>query len=958
MKSEATARGQETYDLVEKHVAQVGIHSAKVLGRWLSFRQISRWLVRLFLDNAVAVTAPATGVCVDDLRPWPSLTVEIPMDDQMALSLEDVLAAERLWLQEHEDVWSSYGNAVVRVLSRGPGGWEHLSSRALEQVISATTMALVRRNRAPRSIFDPLCGSGTLLMAAASDLADSAVQICGQDISEEALATTERVLAIGGRASSLRADDLIVTDSFPNDTFDLVVTDPPLGLKADPALWNGSTTGSIPSRLPPGTPEVRDLEWLFLAMALQKVTPREKGGGTLVTFVSRGALHRRLFGNSAFREWLHDQGLLRAIVALPRGVHPSTGVGIYGLVLSTSLQGGSEAKVQVIDLRGSFDTTRNSQFGRTIAVSGEVELLNALAADKPSGHVRTIMQRDFVIERYEYVAPTVSTLIDGHSTSEARFTRNLPRDSTGWEWPLNEERDQSFIEVKRPPNQLVDWSIDRFMNGRLRQLESVTWRLAPLLTLVKHVEIELPASARDPSSESRWFDVSQVLALPLDGNSSVFFGELSESETKIRAIVMELVDGVDGTFLASWLSSKAGIHSRSIANELVVNRESIGKAVTGNTAVSLLAHILVPVPESVGQGKVLEVHEAIEAERRALDGLSDELWTNPQGAEEIMSRLRLFQYEEDLSDWSESLPYPIASALRTAQSLEHDPASQAKQLIHFWEASAQFFATYLLSALRGSEELWQREIPVIRGTLSRQGNSFDLVSFGTWKVTIERLSRLFRSLLAADDADEQQRAMDLLGHPPSGVRDSMLSGELTKWISNITTVRNTFHGHAATMSHAQMAENVREFDQFTQELRSILRHTWREFPLVRPHVKETGFRAGKFSVTVDTLVGPTSPFLPKELELNEALEDRELYLIGYGGSVKLLPFVKIGRAPQDPGDTALFYNRRTPDGVRMVAYMFAAESDITATDPDLQSLLDDIKNTKSTDVVGLQELDQ
>jgi type I restriction-modification system DNA methylase subunit len=212
------------------------------------------------------------------------------MDDQMALSLEDVLAAERLWLQEHEDVWSSYGNAVVRVLSRGPGGWEHLSSRALEQVISATTMALVRRNRAPRSIFDPLCGSGTLLMAAASDLADSAVQICGQDISEEALATTERVLAIGGRASSLRADDLIVTDSFPNDTFDLVVTDPPLGLKADPALWNGSTTGSIPSRLPPGTPEVRDLEWLFLAMALQKVTPREKG----FDLIKKTLLHQRI----------------------------------------------------------------------------------------------------------------------------------------------------------------------------------------------------------------------------------------------------------------------------------------------------------------------------------------------------------------------------------------------------------------------------------------------------------------------------------------------------------------------------------------------------------------------------------------------------------------------------------------------------------------------------------------
>jgi hypothetical protein len=151
------------------------------------------------------------------------------------------------------------------------------------------------------------------------------------------------------------------------------------------------------------------------------------------------------------------------------------------------------------------------------------------------------------------------------------------------------------------------------------------------------------------------------------------------------------------------------------------------------------------------------------------------------------------------------------------------------------------------------------------------------------------------------------------------------------------------------MTPDQMAATVRVVNDHTDELKSILGHAWRDFPLVRPHPQSTGYRAGRFHVAVDQLVGPTHPFLPKNLELDEALEDGELYLMGSRSGVKLLPFVKLGRAPQDPGDTPLFYNRRTDEGVRMVAYTYADESDVIQADPGLQLLLDDIAHTEIED---------
>ena len=942
MNREAIGGDNDANDLLESHAAELAWRVAKRLRRVRRFSQVPEALTQVLLDNAVAVAGPTTAAAMRDTYPWRRPDPELLEDAQTSPIIEELLREERLWLLEHEHLWPWYGGAVLRVFSRDRTGWDNLSSRSLEQVVIATTQALAAQDRAPVSLLDPVCGSGTLLAAAAAVLQRDTPRICGQDVNSEALAVAQRVLAIGGKSSDLRLDDLTITDSFFGDTFDLVVMDPPTGVLVDGGERALASAESLLSPRLATLPPIRYLEWQTLAMALGKLTPEEEGGGTVVAFLSIGALQRRGPDVDALRLWIHQEDLLKAIVALPRGVRPGEGRGTYALVLSTAMGKGFVSKAQVIDLRGSFDTSQKSAHGRRITPAGQSELRQALSSAKPSRHVRTVPREQLEIERFRYVVRNVSTVLNGLSTDTAMFDRDLPPDSTGWEWPLDESRDGPKIQFRGQPERLVEWSVDRFMKSRSGQRTDLAWAMAPILTLVKHVEFRSSSSGRDRDVLSPWTSDVRVLVLPLAESASIVFGELSEVEPQGQAILVELSEGVGGEFLASWLASDDGIESLNVAYQEVLGREGVGRPMQGSKAVALLVHLLVPVPTPTERDKLLEVHDLVEAARRSLSVLSRQLWANPEEREEIVAKLRLFDEGEDLTHWSESLPYPIASALRTAQTVENNPAAYTKQIIHFWEATAQFFATYLLSSTRGSEDLWQREIPKIRNVLAEQGNSFDRASFGTWKVTIERLAHMFRGLLSSDDRDEQQRVFELLGDPPVRVRDSLLDGRLSKWVSDIAATRNTLDGHSASMTPDQLASAVRVVNEHTRDLKSILGYAWREFPLVRPHAQSMGFRAGRFHVAVDLLVGPTHPFLPKTLELDEALEDGELYLMGARSGVKLLPFVKLGRAPQDPGDTPLFYNRRTDNGVRMVAYTYAVEADVTHADPGLQLLLDDI----------------
>jgi putative N6-adenine-specific DNA methylase/tRNA (guanine6-N2)-methyltransferase len=103
---------------------------------------------------------------------------------------------------------------------------------ATRSVIAYGLLNLAGALSKPGSILDPFCGSGTILLEAASLLPD--VRLYGMDISEEAVEGTRRNLENAGaaeRALLMQGDARQLSALLPPDSADYLITDPPLGIR-------------------------------------------------------------------------------------------------------------------------------------------------------------------------------------------------------------------------------------------------------------------------------------------------------------------------------------------------------------------------------------------------------------------------------------------------------------------------------------------------------------------------------------------------------------------------------------------------------------------------------------------------------------------------------------------------------------------------------------------------------
>lgn len=177
------------------------------------------------------------------------------------------------------------------------------------------------------TLYDPTCGSGSLLLKAAAE-APHGITIYGQemDVATTALATMNMVLH--GEASALIAPggaSTLANPRFRNErgelmTFDYVVANPPFSTKA----WS---LGIVPTedefaRFDTyGVPPQKNGDYAFLLHILASMKPRGKGACIL----PHGVLFR---GNAEgdIRRNLLRQGVIRGIIGLPANLFYGTGI--------------------------------------------------------------------------------------------------------------------------------------------------------------------------------------------------------------------------------------------------------------------------------------------------------------------------------------------------------------------------------------------------------------------------------------------------------------------------------------------------------------------------------------------------------------------------------------------------------------------------------------------------------
>lgn len=192
--------------------------------------------------------------------------------------------------------------------------------------ILAKVVGITRNTPQDQTVYDPTCGSGSLLLKAA-DEAHNGLSIYGQekDVSTTALCRMNMILhnnadaeiAPGGYSTLSQPE--FKQDNTALKTFDFAVANPPFSFKA----WN---TGFLPeedeyTRFEYGIPPEKNGDYAFLLHILKSLKSTGKGA----VILPHGVLFRGgAEGN--IRRNLIKQGYIKGIIGLPANLFYGTGI--------------------------------------------------------------------------------------------------------------------------------------------------------------------------------------------------------------------------------------------------------------------------------------------------------------------------------------------------------------------------------------------------------------------------------------------------------------------------------------------------------------------------------------------------------------------------------------------------------------------------------------------------------
>jgi hypothetical protein len=249
--------------------------------------------------------------------------VEPPLDQRQARLLERTLE-----LAESDEEHSTFGLLLERWLRT------HVRQITTTPVQLARLMAQAAAMNHPgpvRTVLDPACGVGTLLVAAGRQWGADRVaglSFLGQDSDAVLVELAKARLAVCGFAEhdqsnvSLAVGDTLRADAHPGAQADVVLSNPP----SNERDWGHAELATDP-RWMYGQPPRTEPELAWVQHAAATLAP----GGVAVLVLPPGVAARR--AGRRIRAGLLRSGVLRAVIALPPGAAPPYGVGLHLWIL-------------------------------------------------------------------------------------------------------------------------------------------------------------------------------------------------------------------------------------------------------------------------------------------------------------------------------------------------------------------------------------------------------------------------------------------------------------------------------------------------------------------------------------------------------------------------------------------------------------------------------------------------
>ncbi|WP_067704542.1 N-6 DNA methylase [Nocardia jejuensis] len=203
-----------------------------------------------------------------------------------------------------------------RALEDGPATGVYITPAPIAELMAALANSTDR----PRTVLDPACGSGSLLLAAA---ATGASDLSGQDALPVQAHRTRLLLESADLDPTVRIGDSLTADAFPDLRADAVLCNPPYGQRD----W-GSAELAFDTRWDfGGAPPRGESELAWVQHAIAHLRP----GGTAVLLLPP-AVATRASGRK-IRAKLARTGALRAVIGLAPGIAQPWHVGLQIWVL-------------------------------------------------------------------------------------------------------------------------------------------------------------------------------------------------------------------------------------------------------------------------------------------------------------------------------------------------------------------------------------------------------------------------------------------------------------------------------------------------------------------------------------------------------------------------------------------------------------------------------------------------
>ncbi|UZF56586.1 type I restriction-modification system subunit M [Gordonia polyisoprenivorans] len=252
-------------------------------------------------------------------------------------------------------------------------------SRILAKVVGIGT-----QTRQDQTVYDPACGSGSLLLKAAAE-APRGMSVYGQEKDNATWALSKMNMILHGNeiAEIYKGDTITSPQTAAGShlkTFDFVVMNPPFSVKS----WNNGLEQDY-NRFEYGRPPEKNGDYAFLLHALTSL--KSTGKGAII--LPHGVLFRG-HAEAGIRKRLLQQGFIKGIIGLPANLFYGTGipacivildkenaVGRTGVFMIDASKGfikdGNKNRLRSQDIHKIVDTFNNQReikrYSRTVPMS-------------------------------------------------------------------------------------------------------------------------------------------------------------------------------------------------------------------------------------------------------------------------------------------------------------------------------------------------------------------------------------------------------------------------------------------------------------------------------------------------------------------------------------------------------------------------------------------------------------